>query len=85
VALVRDPAALGEDCGAASVVVAVVPVRRKCASARAIIDKFSLWRDGGHAVWLERDGARIESARDSRGIRPWVPPPPEPRARRAPS
>jgi competence protein ComEC len=85
VALVRDPAALSEDCGAASVVVAVVPVRRKCASAQAIIDKFSLWRDGGHAVWLERDGARVESVRDSRGVRPWVPKPPEPRARRAPS
>ncbi len=84
VALVRDAAALSEDCGAASVVVAIVPVRRKCASAQAVVDKFSLWRDGGHAVWLERDGVRIESVRESRGARPWVPKPPEPRARRTP-
>lgn len=85
VALVRDPAALSEDCAAASVVVAVVPVRRKCASAEAVIDKFSLWRDGGHAVWLERGGVRIESVRESRGARPWVPKPPEPLARRTPT
>jgi competence protein ComEC len=82
VALVRDTAALAEDCGSASVVVAIVPVRRKCAGAQAIIDRFSLWRDGGHALWLERDGVVIDSVRQSRGVRPWVPPAPTPRAKR---
>jgi competence protein ComEC len=83
VALVRDTAALAEDCGAARVVVAIVPVRRKCAGA-LVVDRFSLWRDGGHALWLERDGVVIDSVRQSRGVRPWVPKPPEPRARRVP-
>ena len=42
---------------------------------------FSVWRHGPHAVWLDAAGARVVSDRDWRGARPWVPPPPVPRAR----
>lgn len=78
-ALVRDPAALAEDCRAAAVIVATVPVRRTCPSAQLVIDRFSVWRDGGHAIWLERGRALAESVRQARGERPWVPGLPTPR------
>lgn len=79
VALVRDEAALPEDCRHASVVVAAVPVRRTCPSASLVIDRFSVWRDGGHAVWLDGAAAHAMSVRAARGERPWVPAPPAPR------
>jgi competence protein ComEC len=79
VALARDEAALPEDCRVASVVIATVPVRRACPSAALVIDRFSVWRDGGHAVWIGRGAVRAESVRAARGMRPWVPAPPTPR------
>jgi competence protein ComEC len=81
IALVRDAAALAEDCRTAAVVIAAVPVRRVCPSAQLVIDRFALWRDGGHALWLTSDGVRAQSVRAYRGERPWVAPVPE--ARRA--
>jgi len=72
VALARDEGALAEDCRIADVVVATVPVRRPCPSARVVIDRFDLWREGAHAVWLSGDGVRAESVNGVRGVRPWV-------------
>lgn len=72
VALVKDVAALGEDCGAAAVVVSAVPVRAKCASAGLVIDRFDLWRGGAHALWLGEGGqVRAVSVADWQGRRPW--------------
>ena len=83
VAIVREPSALAEDCRVASVVVALIPVRRSCPSAQVVIDRFALWRGGGHAVWLAENGrARVETVREARGERPWVAPVPEPRRER---
>ncbi|MBM3536558.1 MAG: ComEC/Rec2 family competence protein [Alphaproteobacteria bacterium] len=80
VAIVRESSALAEDCRVASVVVALIPVRRNCPSAQVVIDRFALWREGGHAVWLEDNGrVRVETVRASRGQRPWVAPVPAPR------
>jgi competence protein ComEC len=81
-ALVRDAAALAEDCRHADIVIATVPVRRRCPSAGVVIDRFSLWREGGHALWLGQGEVRVQSVRASRGDRPWVPPLPAPRGRR---
>jgi len=80
VALVYEEGALAEDCWAADVVVAVTPVRRTCPASR-VIDRFDLWRDGGHALWLDRGGVRVETVNGERGERPWVPYP-ERRARK---
>ena len=81
VALVTRPAALADDCAEATVIVARVPVPRSCRAPVAVIDKWSLWRAGSHAVWLDPDGVRVESARSVAGDRPWVRQP-EKRARR---
>ena len=49
-------------------------------SGSAVVDRFAVWRNGPHAVWLGPEGARVVSDRACRGKRPWVPPPPRPRS-----
>ncbi|WP_240655274.1 ComEC/Rec2 family competence protein [Rhodovarius crocodyli] len=66
-------------CGRAALIISPEPVRGDCAGSR-VIDRFSVWRDGAHAVWLSADGGvRVVSDRAHRGDRPWVPPRPSPR------
>jgi competence protein ComEC len=71
-----DPAALAEACGQVGLLVASEPIRPRCAQGVSI-DRFSVWRDGAQAVWLEA-GVRVVSDRAWRGERPWVPPIPIP-------
>ena len=71
VALVRTDAALTEDCWFADAVISTEPVRRRC-PAKLVIDRFDLWRDGGHAVWLGEKQIRVETVNGRRGYRPWV-------------
>lgn len=70
-ALVGDEAALEEDCGIADVIVSAVPVRAPCA-APVVVDRFDLWREGAHAVWLGADAVRVESVAGVQGRRPWT-------------
>lgn len=80
--LMLDRAAQAEACRSAAVVVAAEPVRGGCRGA-LVVDRFSVWRDGPHAIWLDAaDGPRVASDRAWRGDRPWVPPPPRPRSQR---
>jgi competence protein ComEC len=76
VALVADAAALGEDCGRADLVVAPFPVPAACGRARdgpqRVVDRYRLWRDGGHAFLLRPDGLEMETVRGWRGERLWV-------------
>lgn len=69
-------------CGRVGLVVSAEPVRGRCAGSQ-VIDRFSVWRNGPHAVWFEVDGVRLVSDRAWRGERPWVPPMPVPRGREA--
>lgn len=71
VALIQDPRAITEDCAAADVVISADPVGRACAGPDLVIDRFDLWRDGAHAVWLY-PSPRARSVRAARGDRPWV-------------
>ena len=71
-ALAYGEGALAEDCWIADVVVSIVPVRRACPATVDVIDRFDLWRHGGHALWLDETGVRIETVNGSRGDRPWV-------------
>lgn len=71
-ALARRPEALAEDCAVATVAVSAAPLRHKCPAARLVVDRFTVWRHGAHAVWLEPDGPRAESVRGWQGDRPWV-------------
>ena len=65
-------------CGLAPVILSPEPLRGDCPGSM-VVDRFSVWRDGAHAVWLQGD-ARVLSDRAWRGDRPWVPPRPVPRA-----
>jgi competence protein ComEC len=76
VAIAYEDGALAEDCWSADLVVAVMPVRRRCPATAGVIDRFDLWRQGGHAIWLEKAGVRVETVNGVRGRRPWVLRPP---------
>ncbi len=60
-------------CGAAVVVVSLEPVHLACGVP--VVDRFSVWREGAYAIWLEPDGARVLSDRADRGERIWMPRP----------
>jgi competence protein ComEC len=72
-----DPALVREACGRAALLVSAEPLRPRCSTAETV-DRFTVWREGGQAIRLRADVARIVSDRAIRGARPWVPPPPMP-------
>jgi competence protein ComEC len=72
VALIRDGAAIAEDCHAATLVVSPIPAHSACQGV-PIIDRIDTYRQGGHAVWLDAGGITIESVRDWQGERLWSP------------
>jgi competence protein ComEC len=72
VALMQRPDAAEDDCRRADVIVSLVPLRGACPRPVAVVDRFDLWRDGAHAIWLEPDAVRVVSVNGLRGDRPWV-------------
>jgi competence protein ComEC len=73
------------DCSGIGVIVSPEPARGLCARPwPALVDRFTVWRDGPTAIWLEPEGARVLTDRAHRGARPWVPPPPTPKVRPPP-
>jgi competence protein ComEC len=75
-----------DGCSQASVIVSAEPARGLCPHPwPALVDRFTVWRDGAAAIWLDAHRARIVTDRAYRGERPWVPPPPSPRERVVPS
>ena len=66
-----------DSCAGAALVVSAEPVRGRCAAQ--VVDRFAVWRNGAHAIWLVPGGVRVLSDRAARGARPWVPPVPVPR------
>ena len=67
------------DCGTAVLLVSADPARDVCGAGTPFVDRFSVWRDGAHAIWITPAGPVVLSDRAHRGARPWVPPPPTPR------
>ena len=63
-----------------TVLISAEPARDVCPRGVPYLDRFSVWRDGAQAVWIVPGGVRVVSDRQARGDRPWVPPPPVPRA-----
>ncbi len=72
VALVFALDALAENCVRADIVLSAEPVRGRCPSAHVVIDRFSVWREGAHALWLENGQIRVDTSAQYRGLRPWV-------------
>jgi competence protein ComEC len=79
-ALLARGAAHPAGCDQVSVIISAEPARGLCPKPwPALVDRFTVWRSGSAAIWLEPGGARIVTDRTARGDRPWVPPPPLPR------
>ena len=76
--VLRDKARAG-NCDGVALLVAAEPARGECPRGVDLLDRFTVWRDGAHAVWIEGAGVRVLSDRAARGDRPWVPPVPTPR------
>lgn len=74
--LLRGAAPAGA-CAGAALVVSAEPVRGRCAAQ--VVDRFAVWRNGAHAIWLETGGITVLTDRAARGTRPWVPAVPVPR------
>ena len=71
-------------CGAVPVIVSPEPLRFACTRS-LVIDRFDVWRDGAHAVRFANGHATVESDRQHRGARLWVPPRPRPRGAAPPA
>ena len=72
-------------CDQSSVIVSAEPARGLCPKPwPKLVDRFTVWRYGSAAIWLDRDGARVLTDRTERGDRPWVPPVPKPRKAASP-
>lgn len=66
----------GPDACRAALVIAARPVRlQHCPGKVPVIDRFSVWREGAYAAWIDGQGVRLESEAMRRGTRPWAPPP----------
>ena len=65
-------AASAADCNGVVLLVSAEPARGVCPDA-GLLDRFTVWRDGAHAVWLRGDRVSVLSDRAERGVRPWVP------------
>jgi competence protein ComEC len=69
-----------EGCAESSVIVSAEPARGLCPKPwPALVDRFTVWRYGAVAIWLNGRHAYVLTDRAYRGFRPWVPPPPVPR------
>lgn len=56
----------------AALLISAKPIRLRCAVRLPWVDRFTVWRDGAHAVWFTQSGPRVVSDRSVRGNRPWV-------------
>ncbi len=80
VLLLRDKAKVPDGgCAGVALLVAAEPARGECPRGVALLDRFTVWRDGAASVWIEGGSARVVTDREARGGRPWVPGPPTPR------
>ncbi|MEO6607662.1 MAG: ComEC/Rec2 family competence protein [Aestuariivirga sp.] len=60
-------------CPPVDIVIADFPLRGACADAKLRIDRFDVWRNGAHAVFIDDVGAvTVKSVREEQGDRPWV-------------
>ena len=60
-------------CAEIDIVIAEIPLRRKCKGRVLTIDRFDLWAKGAHAIFLGKKtvGPKMRTAKDLRGKRPW--------------
>jgi competence protein ComEC len=72
IALVWNEGALIEDCWVADIIISSVPVRGNCPNPEHVIDRFDLWKEGSHAIFIKDHKFNVLSTKDVRGVRPWT-------------
>jgi competence protein ComEC len=72
VAYVHETPETDWECPPTAIIIADFPLREKCAEAKLKIDRFDVWKFGAHAIYIEGDVARVETAKGMQGERPWV-------------
>ncbi len=70
--LSEEKLAMTIPCTEADILVAAFPLRGRCSSVPLRIDRFSVWRSGAHALYVDESAIRIETARGRQGLRPWT-------------
>lgn len=70
IAILKRPDGAREDCARAAAIVSLVPIFERC-NAATVIDRFDLWRNGAHALWIEEGAVTIRTAAQEQGTRPW--------------
>lgn len=83
VALVTGAKGLPVLCDTVDAIVAQLPAGFRCRGKIPVADRIDSWHQGAIALWLDPGGITIESAKESRGDRPWVPHPLSARERAA--
>jgi competence protein ComEC len=74
IAIVKDLRALAEDCVGATAIVSPLPLRKNCLQPDIRIDRFDLWREGAHALWIDQSGrVTMKTVAGLRGQRLWSP------------
>jgi competence protein ComEC len=70
--LSEEKLAMTIPCADADILVAAFPLRGRCRSVPLRIDRFSVWRSGAHALYVDDGAIRVETARGLQGLRPWT-------------
>ncbi len=70
--LTEERLAMTIPCAEADILIATFPLRGRCRSVVWRIDRFTVWRSGAQALYLDDDGIRLETSREAQGARPWV-------------
>lgn len=61
-----------QPCQADVVLIRLEPSVTPCPDALLTLDWYDLWRNGGHAVWLNSQEIRVEKVNQIQGKRPWT-------------
>jgi len=60
-----------QPCEKGAVLIRLEPSKTPCPTSYVTIDWYDLWREGGHALWLNPNGPHIEKVNTFQGHRPW--------------
>lgn len=71
VSFLRTQRAIAEECAWADIVVSRFPINSKDCAAQ-VIDRFAVWRNGAHSLFMDSSGITVETVEQKRGLRPWT-------------
>ncbi|HYD17439.1 MAG TPA: ComEC/Rec2 family competence protein [Patescibacteria group bacterium] len=74
--IITGKAGLPENCAPYALVLSTEPFKEEadaCRSQTRLMDRWDLWRNGAHAIYVSQTGGvKVVSSRDFRGRRPWT-------------